>query len=297
MDIITVGSVAIDVVDTPLCSSGEVLGGSATYFAYSASFFARVGIVSIVGTDFPEEYVRVLSERKIDLCGLLFRRGRTFRWHGRYSENWDERITVEIQHNLLGEFDGTVPDLYRDVHAVFLANGSPELQLAVLNQMHSPRLILSDTMDHWIRDAPGAVREVIRRSTGILINEFEAEMLTGKTGEDSACSLHQLGPEIVVVKMGSKGSLLSWHHQLTRIPIYTVSEVRDPTGAGDCFGGGFAGYLAPKPNYGRKELVDACVYGSVMASFCIESFGLERLRQVTPAQIEERYRKVLEDMR
>jgi len=297
MDLFVVGSVAIDVVDTPRASSGRVLGGSATYAAYAASFFSKVGIVSVVGSDFPEEYLEVLRRRGINLDGLAFAPGPSFFWHGRYAEDSNERVTVKVCPNVLGEFDGSVPESYLGAPCVLLGNCSPSLQLSVVNQLAPSRLVFADTMDHWITGSCEGVRELIRRSTGIFVNEFEATLLTDAEPQDAARKLHEMGPQVVVVKLGTKGSILSWRGGAIHVPVYKVKDVLDATGAGDCFAGGFMGYLSGKPELSRKVLVDACVYGTVMASFCIESFSLNRLERVSPAEIEERRRDVLERTR
>jgi len=292
MDILVVGSVAFDSVETPFGQQDEVLGGSATYFSTAASFFTGVRLVAVVGEDFPEEHRAFLAGRNIDLSGLQVASGRTFRWKGRYGFDLSEAQTLETHLNVFEGFQPQLPENFRDSEVVFLANIDPELQLEVVRQVRRPRLIACDTMNFWI----GGKREALVRTLAevdiLVINEGETRQLAGEANlVKAARAILALGPKTLVVKRGEYGVLVFTAHSIFSAPAYPLEEVFDPTGAGDTFAGGFIGHLAATGDFSDQGVRKATVFGSVMASFTVEDFSLDRLRRVTWAEIEDRFRK------
>jgi sugar/nucleoside kinase (ribokinase family) len=290
-DVLVVGSMALDSVETPFGRVEEVLGGSATYFAYAASFFTTVHLVATVGEDFPEPHLRLLKDRAIDTAGLEVRPGRTFRWRGRYGFDLNEARTLETQLNVLAEFR---PRLGRDqarVPYLFLANIDPELQLDVLRQMAPrPRLVALDTMNFWIDGKREALIRVLGEVDVVTINDAEARQLAGEPNlVRAARRIASLGPRTVVVKRGEYGALMLSDGAFFVAPAYPLETVFDPTGAGDTFAGGFMGYLASHDRIDQGSLRRALVYGSVMASFTVEDFSLNRLTGLRREEIGERF--------
>ena len=293
--LLVVGSVALDTVETPAERREAVLGGSATYFAYSASFFAPVRLVGVVGDDFPPACRQVLAEREIDLTGLETRPGKTFRWTGRYAESMNQRETVSAELNVFGEHTPEVPSAFRDSAYVFLANCRPAVQRAVLDQLTGPRLVVADTMNLWIETTREELLDLIGRVGGLMLNDEEARMLTGRTDlVRAAGEIRRLGPRFVVVKKGEHGVLVADEAGIAALPAYPVAGVKDPTGAGDSFAGGMMGRLARTGEVDRIRC--AVAHGTIVASFCVEAFSLDRLRKLTEAEIEQRlaeYRAML----
>lgn len=292
MDILVVGSVAFDSVETPFGLGHEVLGGSATYFSTSASFFTGVSLVAVVGEDFPDEHRSFLSSRNIDLSGLQVAPGKTFRWKGRYGFDLNEAQTLETHLNVFEGFQPELPGDLCDAEVVFLANIDPELQMEVVRQVKRPRLIACDTMNFWI----GGKRDALVRTLGqvdiLIINEGETRQLANEPNLIKAArAILALGPRTLVVKRGEYGVLVFGEHSIFSTPAYPLEEVFDPTGAGDTFAGGFIGYLAATGNFSDAAIRKATVFGSVMASFTVEDFSLDRLRSVTWQDIEDRFRK------
>jgi sugar/nucleoside kinase (ribokinase family) len=290
-DLLVVGSVALDSVATPFGKVADALGGSATYFSYAASFFTTVRLVATVGADFPETHVRLLAERGVDVAGLQTTPGgRTFRWVGEYGYDLNEARTLDTQLNVLASFRPDLPAALRQVPYLFLANIDPELQLDVLRQMSSrPRLVALDTMNFWITSKRAALLRVLREVDVITINDAEARQLAGEPNlVRAARAIAALGPQVVVVKRGEYGALMLASGTFFVAPAYPLESVFDPTGAGDTFAGGFMGYLASREVTDRASMRRAIVHGSVMASFTVEDFSLNRLCRLTPAEIEAR---------
>ncbi len=292
MDILVIGSVAFDSVATPFGKRENVLGGSATYFSIAASFFSAVRLVAVVGSDFPPEHKAFLAGRNIDLAGLQTQPGETFRWKGEYGYDLNEAQTLETHLNVFEAFHPEIPEAYRDSPFVFLANIDPHLQLEVLKQVRRPRLVACDTMNFWIEGKRDALVETLNHVDILVINEAEVRQLAREANLIKAArSIIALGPRTLVVKRGEYGVLVFGEHSVFSAPAYPLEEVFDPTGAGDTFAGGFMGYLAATNNLSDAAIRKATVFGSVMASFTVEDFSLERLRHLTWDEIEERFRK------
>lgn len=291
MGIVVVGTVAFDTVETPFGRGENVLGGSATYFSTSASFFSDVSLVAVVGEDFPDEHLQFLRSREIDLQGLQRIPGKTFHWTGRYGYDLNEAQTLDTQLNVLLDFKPELPVSYRDTDVLFLANIDPELQLQVLDQVKSAKLTACDSMNFWISSKPDALKEVMRRVDIVVINEGEARMLTGEANlVKAARSIISLGCKRLVVKRGEYGVLMFTADTIFAAPAWPLEEVFDPTGAGDTFAGGFMGYLANTGDLSEEGVRQALVFGSVMASFNVEDFSLNRMKRLTYPEIEARYR-------
>lgn len=292
MDILVVGSVAFDTVETPFGKGDEVLGGSATYFSTAASFFTGVRLVAVVGEDFPEKHRAFLASRNIDLSGLQVAPGRTFRWKGRYGFDLNEAQTLETHLNVFEGFQPQLPESFRDSEVVFLANIDPELQREVVRQVRRPRLIACDTMNFWIGGKREALVQTLAEVDILVINEGETRQLAGEANlVKAARTVLALGPKTLVVKRGEYGALVFTAHSIFSAPAYPLEEVFDPTGAGDTFAGGFIGHLAATGDFSDAGVRKATVFGSVMASFTVEDFSLDRLRRVTWGEIEERFRR------
>ena len=291
MGIVVVGTVAFDTVETPFGKGENVLGGSATYFSTSASFFSDVSLVAVVGEDFPEEHVSFLKSREIDLQGLQRIPGKTFHWTGKYGYDLNEAQTLDTQLNVLLDFKPELPATYRNTDVLFLANIDPELQLQVLDQVEKPRLTACDSMNFWISSKPEALKEVMRRVDIVVINEGEARMLTGEANlVKAARQMINQGCKRLVVKRGEYGVLMFTADTVFAAPAWPLEEVFDPTGAGDTFAGGFMGYLANTGDLSEEGIRQALVFGSVMASFNVEDFSLNRMKRLTYPEIEARYR-------
>jgi len=295
MSILAVGTVAFDSIETPRGFAERVLGGSASYFAVAASFFSPVKIVGVVGEDFPEDYLEIFSQRGVDLQGLKRAPGETFHWRGRYHEDLNVRDTVELRLNVLTGFSPTLPESYRDAEYVFLGNIDPGMQIEVLSQLRRMRLVACDTMDHWIQGSGEALRKLLRRIEMLIINDSEARLLSGEHNiVRAARSILKMGPKVVLIKRGEYGVLQFSDSSIFSTPAYPLEEVFDPTGAGDSFAGGFLGHLARSGDHGQGGLRRAIVYGSVVASFTVEDFGLQRLTRLSVEEIEERYQRFIE---
>ncbi|MEE8581177.1 MAG: PfkB family carbohydrate kinase [Myxococcota bacterium] len=290
MSVLVVGSVAFDDIETPSGQAKGVLGGAACYFSLAASYFAPVRAVGVVGSDFPDEHLDFLRAHGVDTRGIYRSEGSTFRWGGRYRESLNERDTLFTD---LGVFDGFNPDLpeaYHDSEYVFLANIHPSLQLRVLEQARAPRFTAMDTMDFWIEGTREELERTLARVDGLVINDQEARQLTGERNlVQAVVAIRSLGPRIVVIKRGEHGALLFDQEGIFSAPAFPLREIQDPTGAGDSFAGGFVGALAREGKLDSAALRRAVIYGSVLASFCVECFGLDRFRELESPQIEERF--------
>ncbi|HZN33099.1 MAG TPA: PfkB family carbohydrate kinase [Pirellulaceae bacterium] len=298
MSLLVVGSVALDSVQTPTHSRERILGGSATYFSYSASFFTPVRLVGVVGEDFPDEHVELLRGRNIDTAGLhVVSGGKTFFWKGKYQPNMNDRETLEVQLNVFGDFRPKLPEAFRRSDFLFLANGSPVTQMSVLEQAVGPRLVVADTMDLWIREQHADLMALLKRIDGLVMNDSEAKLITGD--ENLVAAGHKilkLGPRFVVIKKGEHGAMFFSAHETYVLPAYPTERVIDPTGAGDSFAGGMMGHLAAQGNFEPKTLKEAMAYGILVASYTVEDFSLDRLQSITRADLDQRllkYRKML----
>jgi len=291
--VLIVGSVAYDSVRTPFGEAEEVLGGAACYASVSASFFSPVRLVGVVGEDFKYEHVAQLAHRDIDLAGLRRVPGKTFRWEGYYEYDLNQAHTTATELNVFQDFEPDLPAEYRNTPFVFLANIDPGLQLSVLDQMRLPKIVACDTMNFWIEGAREKVLEVLARCDIALMNDAEARQLSGEPNLISAAR-HVLnyGPGVAVIKKGEHGCLMMSRDSYFTAPSYPLEQVHDPTGAGDTFAGGLIGYLARSGKTDDEALRRAIISGTVMASFTVEDFSLNRLFRLTPEEIAERYHQI-----
>ncbi|MDX2154799.1 MAG: PfkB family carbohydrate kinase [Bryobacteraceae bacterium] len=303
MSLVVVGSVAYDGLETPHGKVDRILGGACTYISLSASYFTPTRIVGIVGEDFDEADIRFLESRGVDVSGLEKAPGKTFFWQGVYSQDMNDRTTLRTDLNVFGDFNPKLPDSYRCEPYLMLGNIQPALQRSVRAQMANPRLVGGDTMNYWIQDYRAELLETLKGWHFLLINDSEARMLSGETNlRRAADAILRMGPNTVVIKRGEYGALLfrrrpDGGQNLFMVPGYLLEQVFDPTGAGDCFAGGFVGYLASRnldladPNLDCRELGRAVIYGSVMGSFCCETFGPDRFRTLTRSDIDARFQE------
>ena len=290
-DLVVVGSVALDSVTTPFGKVTEALGGSATYFAYAASFFAPVHVVAAVGEDFPREHLDLLSHRGVDIDALRVLPGKkTFRWTGEYGFDLNEARTLDTQLNAFAEFKPALEARQRAAPFLFLANIDPDLQLDVRRQMTDPLFTALDTMNFWIEGKRDALLRVLHEVDALVINDAEARMLAREPNLIKAArAIIELGPRVVVIKRGEYGSVMVSDGEFFFTPAYPLESVFDPTGAGDTFAGGFMGYLAQRGMTDPASMRKAMVFGAVMASFAVEDFSLERLKRLSSSEIEQRY--------
>ncbi|MFW6201936.1 MAG: PfkB family carbohydrate kinase [Gemmatimonadota bacterium] len=291
MSVLVVGSVALDSVETPFGSTTDALGGSAVYFSASASLFHPVQLVGVVGNDFPEDELKFLRGRGVDLSGLDRADGESFRWDGFYSYDLNVAETRDTKLGVFADFRPEIPDVFRDADWLFLANIDPELQLEVLEQVDAPRLVAADTMNFWIEGKREALLDVVSRVDLLMINDGEARELSGEYNLLLAARwIQERGPELVVVKKGEHGAMLFTPDLIFFAPGFPLEEIFDPTGAGDSFAGGFLGYLAAVGEISAAELKQAMVCGSAMGSFAVERFSVGRLKELTAADVEDRVR-------
>ena len=289
--LVIVGTCAFDAIETPFGKTDKILGGAATFIALAASQFKIDStIVSIVGDDFPADYLQLFKERLINLDGLdIIPGGKTFFWSGRYHNDMNSRDTLITELNTLADFDPKVPASYKDAQVVMLGNLQPTIQLSVINQMTAPKLVVLDTMNFWMDNALDELLTTIKKVDVITINDEEARQLSGEYSlVKAAQKIYELGPKYVVIKKGEHGALLFHEDEVFFAPALPLKDVFDPTGAGDTFAGGFAGYLAHTSNYSFENMKRALIYGSCMASFTVEQFGTERLQTVTSDEIQRR---------
>ncbi len=288
--ILVVGSMGLDTVETPFGKVNDVLGGSAAYFSVAASFFSPVNLVAVVGSDFPEKEITYLQSRKIDTKGLIITPGKTFRWKGKYSYDLNTAQTLDTQLNVFAQFKPVLPPEYQDAPFVLLANIDPELQLEVLKQVKHPKFIAGDTMNYWIEKKVDALQKVIAKVDLLFINEAEIRQLTQELNLVKASKkIFSWGAKHVIVKQGEYGALMFSQGAVFSAPGFPLEEVNDPTGAGDSFAGGFMGYLAKKGELSEKYFRQATIVGSVMASFNVEDFSLNRFKRLQYEEIERRF--------
>jgi len=290
MSFVVVGTFNLDSIETPQELRERIVGGSGTYCCLAASYFTRPKIVGVVGEDFPQEILEHFRNRGVDTRGLEVRPGKTFFWRGRYAEDPNKRTTLATEVNVLKGYRPQIPEEYRDAEILFLANIDPELQEGILSQVRNPKMVAMDSMNFWIRTKPDSLLSVMEKVDVFFANDEEIRMLTGESNLVSAGKqILGSGPSVVVLKKGEHGVLLFSEDYVFGIPAYPSEQVVDPTGAGDSFGGGFLGYLDKIQSYGEKDIRIAAVYGSVMASFVIEDFGIEPFKTLSKTQIEGRF--------
>lgn len=295
MSIVAVGTVGIDTIETPFGRAEEVLGGSASYFSLAARNFTQVRVVSAVGDDFPSEHMRLLGRRGVDTGGIVTREGGTFRWEGRYGYDMKDPETLSVEMNALESFDPELSEEQKGADYVFLANIDPETQMKVLEQMRSPRVVACDTMNFWIEGKPEALRELLRKVNVLIINDSEARQLSKEPLiANAAKSVMAMGPEFLIIKRGEYGALLFSEREVFSAPGFLLEKVLDPTGAGDTFAGGFMGHVASlgaEPDF--SSFKKGVAYGSVLASFTVEDFSVNRLCSVDMEDVEGRSREFL----
>ncbi len=292
MSLLVVGSVAFDSVKTPFGEAEEILGGSATYFSTAASYFTDVNLVAVVGEDFPSQHMSFLKSRGIDIAGLERQSGKTFRWKGEYGYQLNEAQTLETHLNVFQDFKPALPPFYREAEGVFLANIDPELQMDVLNQVISPKIIACDTMNFWISGKREALLNTLKHVDILIINDGEARQLAQEANLVKAAKIiRSSGPKHLIVKRGEYGALMFNSQSIFAAPAFPLENVFDPTGAGDSFAGGFMGYLLNTRNFSEANMRQAVIFGSVMASFVVEDFSLNRIKALDYEEILNRYRE------
>jgi sugar/nucleoside kinase (ribokinase family) len=295
MSLLVVGSVALDDVETAVASRRGILGGSASYFSMGASLFTPVQLVAVVGKDFPEEHLKLLRSREIDLEGLAHSPGETFRWSGRYSVDFSSRTTLSTELNVFADFDPKLPESYRHASHVFLANIHPSLQLKVLDQLADPKFVAADTMNFWIDGALPDLKKLLGKLDLLIINDEEVRLLGGGSSIlEAAINVLEQGPKCLVVKRGEHGATLFAGDGMFFLPAYPVRIVKDPTGAGDTFASGLMGFLASRGGVppGLDDLRHAMTCGTALASFAVQGFSLDGLTGLTLEQVHHRYRKL-----
>ncbi|MGA3162668.1 MAG: PfkB family carbohydrate kinase [Verrucomicrobiota bacterium] len=293
MSILIVGSTALDSIRTPTAKNPRLLGGSASHAAVAASFFSPVKLIGVVGDDFPKKYIRLYRRHKIDLEGLQILPGKTFHWSGEYEANMNNRRTLLTELGVFETFTPKLPKAHRNTQFVLLANIAPALQHHVLNQMRRPKFVVADTMDLWLNIALPDLLKLLKRIDGFVLNDSEAYQLTKESNVFAALKkIHKLGPKYVIIKKGSHGSILSGPRGYFICPAYPLHAVEDPTGAGDSFVGGMMGYLATAKGSIDDNIRRAMVYGSVVAAFCCEGFGLTRTTKIKRAHIDRRVKEL-----
>jgi sugar/nucleoside kinase (ribokinase family) len=297
VSLLVVGSLGIDTIETPFGSVKDVLGGSATYISTAASYFsAPVRLVGVVGNDFPGEHIQFLESREIDLEGLqIDKEGKTFRWGGRYLYDLNSRETLYTELNVFEKFNPVIPESYRKSAYICLGNIDPVLQKRVLQQVSKPRLVVGDTMNFWIQGKVDALKETLTMLDVLILNDAEARELTREPNLIRAAkSIIRMGPKIVVIKKGEHGAMMVTEQTIFSAPAYPLETINDPTGAGDAFAGGFTGWIARTDDLSENNIKRAVIYGSTLASFCVERFSLDRFSDLTYLDIQDRFREFRE---
>lgn len=293
--LLIVGTVAFDAIETPFGKTNKILGGAGTYIGLSAAHFnLQSAIVSIVGDDFPQEYIDLLTSKNIDISGLeVVQGGKTFFWSGKYHNDLNSRDTLATELNVLADFNPVVPQNFKNADVVMLGNLHPLVQSSVLDQMEvKPKLVVLDTMNFWMDCALPELLEVIKRIDVITINDEEARQLSGEYSlVKAAAKIHEMGPKYVVIKKGEHGALLFHNKDVFFAPALPLEEVFDPTGAGDTFAGGFAGFITQSENISFENMKKAIIHGSNLASFCVEKFGTERMENLQKAEVQQRLKQ------
>ncbi len=291
MTLLVVGSVAFDSIETPLARRENILGGSAPFFSYAASFFGPVQMVGVVGDDWPKEYTDMFAAQGIDTSGLeIVKGGKTFRWSGKYHNNMNDRDTLDTQLNVLGSFEPKLPENFKRAQFVFLANGAPSTGLATLEQIQGADLVVADTMDLWIKTTRSDTDALLKKIDGLVLNDSEAKMLTGELNVVTAGrKILDMGPKFVVVKKGEHGSMFIGPHETYVVPAFPTENVVDPTGAGDSFAGGMMGYIAAQGKLDSNTIKSALVYGTLLGGICCEGFSLESFQRIHREEIDQRF--------
>ncbi len=298
MSLLVVGSMAYDSVETPFDKRDNALGGSAMFFSTAASYFSPVNLVAVVGSDFNHADIDFLRERNVDLDGLTTEEGETFRWGGRYLENMIDRETLYTKLGVFEHFNPVLPEKYKASDYIFLANIQPDLQYNVIQQVQKPKFVAMDTMNFWITGAPGDLKKTLAVVDALVINDSEVRLLSGKDNIFIGARIIQdMGPKTLIIKKGEHGSILLHKDSYFACPALPVENLFDPTGAGDTFAGGFMGYLSMTDEISEENLRRAVVMGTVLASFCVESFSADRLRSLTEKQIKDRTTQLLQLIR
>ena len=291
MSLLAVGTVAFDCVETPFGKHDDIIGGSVSYLGTSASYFTDVRMMSVIGEDFPEETLEFFRSRKINTDGVKRLPGETFRWRGKYTDNLNEAQTLDTQLNVLTQFDPAVPEAFKDSEYLVLGNISPDLQLNVLEQVPNAKLVACDTMNFWITGALEDLKKTLKKVNLLSINDSEARMLSGEHNlVHAAKAIGKMGPEILVIKRGEHGALVVTDEGMFSAPAMPLDVIKDPTGAGDSFAGGLMGYIARKGSWDLNSLRQGVILGSVMASYNVQDFSLERLKTLTHDDIRDRYK-------
>jgi len=295
MKLVSVGTVAFDTIETPYGKAERVVGGAATYISLAASYFTKeLGLVSVVGDDFPNEELKYMEKRGINLEGLQIKEGeKSFFWAGRYHNNMNSRDTLDTQLNVLADFKPKLPASYRNAKFLMLGNLTPEIQGKVIGQMKSrPKLIVMDTMNFWMDIAMPALKKTIKKVDVLTINDEEARQLSGEYSlVNAAKAIHKMGPKVLVIKKGEHGALLFYNNKMFYAPAMPLAQVYDPTGAGDTFAGGFIGYLAKANSTTFENMKRAVIYGSTLASFCVEEFSIARLKRLKQSEVNKRVKE------
>ncbi|MFK7755514.1 MAG: PfkB family carbohydrate kinase [Flavobacteriales bacterium] len=296
MKLVEVGTVAFDAIETPFGKTDKIIGGAATYIGLAASFFVKEsGLISVIGEDFPQEYINSLNERGINTEGLeLVKGGKSFFWSGKYHDNMNSRDTLITELNVLEHFDPKVPDAYKNCEFLMLGNLSPQVQSKVIDQLESkPKLIALDTMNFWMDIAMDDLKKVLQRIDLLIINDEEARQLSGEYSLNQAAGvIMKMGPQNIIIKKGEHGALVYHTDGLFSAPAVVLDTVKDPTGAGDTFAGGIMGYLAASGDISFGNLKKAVIAGSALASFTCEAFGTDRLMAITKAEVEQRMEEI-----
>jgi sugar/nucleoside kinase (ribokinase family) len=290
MSLLAVGTLAFDSIQTPFGNRTEALGGSASFLATSASYFSPTRMVGVIGQDFPEEHLDFFKSRNIDISGVERAAGKTFRWHGKYNDNLNVAHTLETHLNVLEDFDPSLPESYKDSSHLVLGNFEPTLQGKVLAQVSNPKFIACDTMNFWIENARDKLVEILSKVHLLSVNDGEARMLSGEYNlVKAAQAIRKMGPKWLIIKRGEHGALLFDDDGIFMAPAYPLEVINDPTGAGDSFAGGLMGFIARSTDITGRTLRQAIITGSVMASFAVEDFSLDRFRQLTQDEIRVRF--------
>jgi len=295
--VLVVGSLALDSIETPFGSVRDAVGGSAVYISTAASYFlSPVRLVGVVGGDFPRHALKFLEDRNVDLAGLeIVQGGKTFRWSGRYHYDLNERDTLSTDLNVFEKFNPKVPESFRKTRVVCLGNIDPALQLSVLDQLEKPRIVVCDTMNYWIERKNADLKKTLERINVLILNDSEARLLSREPNLIKAARvIRSMGPSVLIIKKGEHGALLTTEQMVFSAPAYPMENIFDPTGAGDSFAGGFVGWLARTDDMSEENLKRAVIYGSTLASFCVEKFSIDGLRDITYLQIQDRFRSFRE---
>jgi sugar/nucleoside kinase (ribokinase family) len=297
VSLLVVGSTALDSVETPFGKINDALGGSATYISISAGYFTSpIRLVGVVGGDFPKQHTQLLEERNVDLEGLqVVEEGRTFRWGGKYHYDLNARDTLFTELNVFESFRPIIPENYKKSAYVCLGNIDPVLQLEVLDQIERPRLVVGDTMNYWIESKPKELQKTLKAMDVVIVNDSEARLLTREPNLiKGAKRIIEMGPKVVIIKKGEHGAILVTEDTIFSAPAYPLETIFDPTGAGDSFAGGFVGWLAKTDDLSADNLKRAVIYGSTMASFCVEQFSVDGLLDITHLEVRDRFRSFME---